>query len=88
MGLFGGKDGTSGRFLLVDPNDGARKLEVKPAGVMVRPDQKIVVETPGAGGYGHPEDRSPDALAVDHDSGKFTDDYLRAHYGGVPKAGE
>ena len=83
-GLFGGKPGGSGRFILTDPAAGARELEIKPAGITVTPAQTIVVETPGAGGYGPPGERRPEDLATDRRSGKFTADYLEANYGTIP----
>ncbi len=80
-GLFGGAEGASGRFLLDEPDGSSRQLDHKPSGVTLSPAQRIVVETPGAGGYGPPEERSPETVAEDHESGKFSTDYLRRHYG-------
>jgi len=45
-----------------------------------------VVETPGAGGYGPPRERAPDAVANDFASGKFSRAYLKQHYGFEPVA--
>jgi N-methylhydantoinase B len=80
-GLFDGRPGGSGRYVLRDDSGEERGLEVKPSGVEVAPAQVIVVETPGAGGYGPPAERDPAALAEDRRSGKFTEAYLRANYG-------
>ena len=80
-GLFGGADGGTGRFLLVDDEGAATELEHKPSGVRISPSQRIVVETPGAGGYGDPAERDPEALAADKESGKFGESYLARHYG-------
>ena len=79
-GIFGGGDGATGRFILRRP-DGDEPLEDKPAGIVIGPDTAVVVETPGAGGYGPPAERDPAALAEDRASGKFSDAYLRRHYG-------
>ena len=79
-GIFGGGDGATGRFILRRP-DGDEPLEDKPAGIVIGPDTAVVVETPGAGGYGPPSERDPAALAEDRASGKFSDAYLRRHYG-------
>jgi N-methylhydantoinase B len=79
-GIFGGAPGASGRFALVD-NDGAeRRLEIKPAGVALSAGERIIVETPGAGGYGPPNARAADAVARDAASGKFSAAYLRRYY--------
>ncbi len=79
-GIFGGGDGATGRFLLRRA-DGDEALEDKPAGIVIGPDAAVVVETPGAGGYGPPGERDPALLAEDRASGKFSDAYLRRHYG-------
>ena len=48
-------------------------------------DEAVVVRTPGAGGYGDPAERSPEALEDDLTSGKFGDAWLAGHY---PQRGE
>ncbi len=83
-GLFGGQPGASGRFILDDAGAGRRMLEVKPSGVTVTPEQAVIVETPGAGGYGPPEERRPEDLDEDRRSGKFTPEFLNRHYRGKP----
>ena len=45
------------------------------------PDEAVVVETPGAGGYGPPGERDGGALTEDRASGKFSPDFMRRHYG-------
>ncbi len=80
-GVFGGGAGASGRFVLVDTGGEERRLDDKPSGITVRPDQRLKVETPGAGGYGAPEGRPRDRLLADRESGKFTPGFLRRHYG-------
>ena len=44
--------------------------------------EAVVVETPGAGGYGAPAEREPALVAVDRDSGKFTEEFITRHYEG------
>ncbi|PPR18532.1 MAG: hypothetical protein CFH40_02444, partial [Alphaproteobacteria bacterium MarineAlpha10_Bin3] len=79
-GIFGADPGASGRFARID-NDGAEQpLDIKPAGVTLAAGDRIVVETPGAGGYGPPESRAADAIARDAASGKFSPGYLRRYY--------
>jgi len=79
-GLFGGRPGGSGRFLIQDA-DGERRLDDKPNEVTVGEGTRITVETPGAGGYGDPHERDRTAVARDRDSGKFSSAYLTEHYG-------
>jgi N-methylhydantoinase B len=78
-GLFGGEAGGSGRFMLEDA-DGTRRLADKPNEVEVKLGTKITVETPGAGGYGKPSDRAPEAVERDKNSGKFSADYINKNY--------
>jgi N-methylhydantoinase B len=80
-GVFGGAAGASGRFARRTANGDEETLDSKPAEVSVRPDQAIVMETPGAGGYGAPAGRAPGRLAEDRRSGKFSAAYLAKHFG-------
>jgi N-methylhydantoinase B len=80
-GIFGGADGACGRFVHETADGAAAVLPVKPAGVSVSPDACIVVQTPGAGGYGPPAERAPELLEEDVRSGKFTAAFMRRHYG-------
>ena len=80
-GLQGGKPGGSGRFLLEGDGADPCRLDDKPSGVIVGPNQRIIVETPGAGGWGKPSERAAAALEEDRESGKFTDGYMAEHYG-------
>jgi N-methylhydantoinase B len=82
-GIFGGGEGGTGRFRKLTAG-GVQALPTKPLNVEVAPDEAVVVETPGAGGYGKPADRAPEALRQDLISGKFSRDYLARHYGRVP----
>ncbi len=79
-GIFGGEPGASGRFVHVDADGAHTQLDIKPSGVEVGPDQAIVVETPGAGGYGPAAERSREAVAEDLRSGKFSEAFVRRHY--------
>jgi N-methylhydantoinase B len=78
-GIFGGGAGRPGRFVLRS-KDGDTALDNKPAGVRVPPDQAVMVETPGAGGYGAPAERDPAALARDKESGKFSAEFFARNY--------
>ena len=80
-GLFGGRAGGSGRYILDDPDIGRHELDIKPSGVTLTPRQTIIIESPGAGGYGPPEQRAPEDIATDRRSGKFSNAYLQENYG-------
>ncbi len=79
-GLFGGKDGASGRFLLRERNGESRRLPEKTGELRVRPEQCVVVETPGAGGYGPPAEREVERVEADVESGKFSAAFTESHY--------
>ena len=80
-GIFGGSEGASGRFLLLDGEGRETPLDAKPANLTITPDTSVVVETPGAGGYGSPAERSRDLLSEDRESGKFSESYIEQNYG-------
>jgi N-methylhydantoinase B len=80
-GIFGGGDGAAGRFVLRRPDGSEQPLEPKPLSVRFGPDDRIVVETPGAGGYGPPAEREREAIDRDRREGKFTPAYLARWYG-------
>jgi N-methylhydantoinase B len=83
-GLFGGGSGGTGKFTRL--SDGAEvSLPTKPANLLVTSDEAIVVETPGAGGYGKPAERDRAAIENDFVSGKFSRNFIRQHYGVEPK---
>jgi len=84
-GLFGGGSGGTGKFVKL--SGGAEvALPTKPANLEVKPHEAIVVETPGAGGYGKPGEREPSAIENDFVSGKFSRTFIKTNYGVEPKA--
>lgn len=80
-GIFGGMPGRPGRYVLENPDGTTKTLPVKPAGVALPPFARIIIETPGSGGYGPPEARAPESLATDLRSGKYSRKFLSDHYG-------
>jgi len=79
-GVFGGESGGTGRFLIRRANGAVEELPTKPSFVEIQPDEALIVETAGAGGYGNPAERSHEAIAEDLASGKFSPAYIAAHY--------
>lgn len=79
-GIFGGADGQSGKFEIQTAAGALQQLQPKTGNLVLKSDQSVVVETPGAGGYGPALERSAEAIAADTKSGKFSDQYLRTHY--------
>ena len=80
-GVFGGEPGASGRFLLRGAGDAQMKLPDKCGEHRLARTEAVVIETPGAGGYGVPSERESALVAVDQDSMKFTGDFVARHYG-------
>lgn len=79
-GVHGGLPGRTGRFLLREDDGETTRLDDKPGDVKVKQDQAVIVETPGAGGFGSPRQRSPDRIEADRESGKFSEQYIEQHY--------
>ena len=82
-GIFGGVAGVSGRFRLKDADTTIRELAHKTGRMELLPTQSAIVETPGAGGYGLPSERSEDDIDIDRRSGKFSTAYLALNYGSL-----
>jgi len=80
-GLDQGRSGRSGQFVMVNDDGTRTKLPGKVATQELRPNQRLVVESPGAGGYGPTSERDHAALEEDRASEKCTDEYLQLHYG-------
>ena len=49
------------------------------------PTAAVLIETPGAGGYGNPRQRSEEKLQEDYRGGKFSAGYMKKHYAFVQK---
>lgn len=78
-GIFGGQDGKTGRFALVAQDDNETALPGKPSNVRVGPDTSVILESPGAGGYGPPARRSAADVAKDRRCEKFSNAYLSVY---------
>jgi N-methylhydantoinase B len=79
-GIFGAGHGAPGRFLKVDVDGSRSALPSKVNDVAVHAGERILVETPGAGGYGPADARAPEDIARDLAVGKFTVDYVGRNY--------
>jgi N-methylhydantoinase B len=80
-GIFGGEPGRSGRFQLQDAQGARSPLPPKTGRMELAPDQAVIVETPGAGGYGPAGERDAADIERDRRSAKFSSAYLARHYG-------
>ena len=80
-GLFGGEPGACSKIEVVHDNGQRLRLANKPSSLEVPPSAVVSIETPGAGGYGPPRQRSREKIAEDVRSGKFSKTFIRKHYG-------
>jgi len=80
-GIFGGEAGKAGAFMLLLADGSMENLPGKLTSLILHPGDAVAVETPGAGGYGSPKERSREKLAEDLCSGKFTRRCIENHYG-------
>ena len=79
-GIFDGCAGKSGSFWLEEDQCLPVQLSHKSPDMPLKPNQALVVNTPGAGGYGDPKKRSKELIKVDKVSGKFSDKFLSKFY--------
>ena len=79
-GIFDGCAGKSGSFWLEEDQCLPVQLSHKSPDMPLKPNQALVVNTPGAGGYGDPQKRSKELIKVDKVSGKFSDKFLSKFY--------
>jgi N-methylhydantoinase B len=85
-GLAGGKPGETGAAVRL--RDGTTEsLPGKTAGVL-QPGEVLSIQTPGAGGYGEPSDRDPEAVARDVRLGKCSPERASEQYGYDPNGDE
>ena len=79
-GVFGGKPGKPGKFYLEHKNGKITKLPSKSSSIYTNENHAIIMETPGAGGYGSPKKRSKENLLKDKISGKFSHSFIKKYY--------
>ncbi len=79
--------GAVGAFRVETDGGAVRSLASKASRVRLKPSERVVLDTPGAGGYGPPAERSDDAIREDLESGKFSAPFVTRHYGGRGNSG-
>jgi N-methylhydantoinase B len=83
-GILGGADGVTHRYTLYSGNNEPRAIKTKETGLVIRPGDRLVLESGGGGGWGDPTKRDPAAAAGDVESGFVTS----PHPNPPPLAGE
>ena len=82
FGLFGGKEGSKGHFVLNPDTEDERPLKSKGLDYLKAGDV-VSLRLPGAGGYGNPLERDRTALMADIRDGKVSIESAREDYGVV-----
>ncbi|MGH2403804.1 MAG: hydantoinase B/oxoprolinase family protein, partial [bacterium] len=78
-GASGGRPGARSGYYLIDRRGRARKLASKCTMSVMR-GERIVLRTPGGGGYGRPNRRAPARVAADIEDGYISPGYARRMY--------
>ena len=71
-GILGGTDGMTHRYTLHSGNSEPRAIKTKETGLVIRPGDRLVLESGGGGGWGDPEKRDPAAIERDVEEGFVT----------------
>ncbi len=80
FGLFGGKEGSKGKFILNPDTPNAKPLKSKGLDKLMK-DDVVSLRLPGAGGYGDPRDRDREAILRDVRDGKVSAEKAKEDYG-------
>jgi N-methylhydantoinase B len=68
-GILGGEDGAPHRYMLYSGNNEPRPIRTKETGLVIRPGDRLVLESGGGGGYGDPTMRGGTARHRDIEEG-------------------
>jgi N-methylhydantoinase B len=71
-GILGGEDGLPHRYMLYSGNQAPRAIKTKEVGLVIRPGDRLVLESGGGGGWGTPAQRDPTAIDRDIENGFVT----------------
>ena len=84
LGLAGGGDGSTGRFILRPGTEAERVLPGgRVSGIALDHDDVVRIESPGSGGYGDPLERAAELVATDVAQGRVSVRAARDRYGVV-----
>ncbi|MCT2584482.1 hydantoinase B/oxoprolinase family protein [Actinophytocola sp. S1-96] len=82
QGLAGGRDGSTGRFVLRPGTDTEQVLPGgRVSGIALRAGDVLRIESPGSGGYGDPHARPAESVAADVRQGRVSAESARDDYG-------
>jgi len=72
-GILGGADGLPHSYTLYSEGQDPRAIKTKEVGLVIHPNDVLVLESGGGGGWGNPAERDPAAVASDIENGFVTD---------------
>jgi len=88
-GIAGGKSGSPGEFWLKRNNENENiKLNSKTSNISLNKEDKIIISTPGAGGYGNPIKRDIQKVIDDVEEGKVSLSSAKQDYGVIISNGK
>ena len=79
-GLRGGQPGLPGRFTLIKADGQTQILGSKISNIPLQVGDQVLVETPGAGGYGPPQQRGRQQIEDDLRDGAISPGFARQHF--------
>jgi N-methylhydantoinase B len=68
-GILGGADGVPHRYVLCSNGQPPRAIKTKEVGLAIQPNDVLLLESGGGGGWGDPAERDPEAAASDVENG-------------------
>jgi N-methylhydantoinase B len=72
-GILEGRDGVPHRYTLYSEGRPPRPIKTKEVGLVINPNDVLVLESGGGGGWGDPAERDPAAATGDIEDGFITD---------------
>ena len=75
-GILGGTDGLPHRYALYSAATAPRAIKTKEVGLVIQPNDVLILESGGGGGWGHPAERELDAIGQDLENGFVTEGAL------------
>src|SRR3954452_8114649 len=83
-GILGGEDGLPHRYMLYADDRPPRALRTKEVGLVIHPNDVLILESGGGGGWGDPAERDPASVASDIESGFITNEMAARCSGDIP----
>jgi len=83
-GILGGEDGLPHRYMLYADDRPPRAIKTKETGLVIHPNDVLIFESGGGGGWGNPAERDPASVASDIESGFITNEMPARCSGDIP----